>query len=117
MVQGDQTWQSPQDWLEDDSTDPGYQLMTDAEIASEVLGEGCDSEISDNESNDDLQRERSVTPSQAFEAFGTALEWLESQADTDPLHLLLVKKWKDTAAQKRGELQKQTKLTSYFTLS
>ena len=46
-----------------------------------------------------------------------ALEWLESQVDTDPLHLLLVKKWKDTAAQKRGELQKQTKLTSYFTLS
>ena len=67
--------QSPQHWLEDDSTDPGYQLMTDAEFASEVLEEGCDSEISDNETNDDLQKEISMTPSQAFKAFGMALEW------------------------------------------
>ena len=81
--------QSPQDWLEDDSTDPGYQLMTDAEFASEVLEEGCDSEISDNETKDDLQKEISMTPSQAFKAFGMALEWLESQADTDPFHLLV----------------------------
>ena len=63
--------------------------MTDAEIVGEIGGV-CDS---DSESDDGLERKRSVTPSQACEAFGTALEW-----DTDLLHLLLVKKWNGIAA-------------------
>ena len=94
--------------------------MTDAEFASEVLEEGCDSEISDNETNDDLQKEISMTPSQAFKAFGMALEWHWNGLSHKLIQILstyLCKKWKDTAAQKHGELQKQTKRTSYFTLS
>ena len=31
-----------------------------------------------------------------------ALEWLETQAGMDPLHLLFVKKWNDTAAKKKN---------------
>ena len=34
-----ESWQTPQDWLAEDSTDPGYQLMTDSEIVAEVTGE------------------------------------------------------------------------------
>ena len=68
--------------------------MTDAEIASEVLDRD-----SDNESEAGLERKTSFTSSQAYEAFGAALERLESQADIDNLHFLLVKKWKDIAAQ------------------
>lgn len=34
----DQTWQSPQEWLQEDL---GHQLMTDAEI-TKVLGGGCE---------------------------------------------------------------------------
>ena len=30
-------WQTPQTWLEEDCLDPGYQLMTDAEIVDEAL--------------------------------------------------------------------------------
>ena len=40
--------------------------------------------------------------------FECALRWLESQGDTDPAHLLLVKKWRDLAANRRGEAKKQT---------
>ena len=29
---GDKNWQIPEDWLLEDTNDPGYQLMTDAEI-------------------------------------------------------------------------------------
>ena len=62
--------------------------MVDAEIVGEIEGGGCNS---DNESDDGLEWKRSVNP-QACEAFGTALEWLESQFDTDPLYLLLVER-------------------------
>ena len=29
---GYKNWQIPEDWLLEDTNDPGYQLMTDAEI-------------------------------------------------------------------------------------
>ena len=35
---GDQNWQTPEDWLEEDSENPGCQLMTDNEIVSEING-------------------------------------------------------------------------------
>ena len=34
-----ESWQNPQDWLAEDSTNPGYQLMTDSEIVAVVTGE------------------------------------------------------------------------------
>ena len=51
---------------------------------------------------------------QACEAFNTALKWLEAQTDIDPVHLLLVKKWRDSAARKRGENLKQNTISSYI---
>ena len=54
----------------------------------------------------------SVTHTQAFNAFQTALDWLEAQSDTDPSYLL-ARKWRDTAAQKRANAIKQTSLLSY----
>ena len=38
--QGDENWLSPQDWLQEDASDPGYQLMTDDEIVL-ILGKVC----------------------------------------------------------------------------
>ena len=55
----------------------------------------------------------SVTHTQAFDAFQTALDWQEAQSDTDPSHLL-VTKWRDTAAQKRANAMKQISLLSYL---
>ena len=107
---GDQNWQTPDDWLEEDSEDPGYQLMTDNEIVSEI---NCETTI-DSSSEDDELDSSSVSNSKACEAFNTALKWLEAQTDIGPVHLLLVKKWRDIAARKRGENLKQNTISSYF---
>ena len=47
-----ESWQTPQDWLAEDSTDPGYQLMTDSEIVAEVTGE---KDTLDLESDDEAE--------------------------------------------------------------
>ena len=97
--------------LAEDSTDPGYQLLTDSEIVAEVTRGG---DSLDPESDDEVEPQPTVSHAQAFDAFETALKWLEGQSDTDPFHLLLVRKWRDTAAQKRVQTLKQTTLLSYL---
>ena len=89
----EQSWQSPTEWLAEDASDPGYQLMSDEEIVATAMG-AHDEEVSEYE------EESPVTHADACTAFDTALKYLESQ-NTDPAHLLLVKKWRDTAARKR----------------
>ena len=106
---GDQNWQTPEDWLEEDSEDPG-QLMTDNKIVSEI---NCEITIDFSPEDDELDSS-SVSNSKACEAFNTALKWLEARTDIDPVHLLLVKKWGDIAARKRGENLKQNTISSYF---
>ncbi|KAI6661871.1 Jerky protein homolog-like [Oopsacas minuta] len=88
----DENWQRPQEWLDEDD-DPGYQLLDDEEIISEVLATNTDVE------EDTTHPRPCVTPAQACEALETVLEWLESQGDTQIEHLLLVKKWRNRAAE------------------
>jgi len=104
-------WLSPQDWLEQDASDPGYQIMSEDEIVSTVQNEDGDS---DSDSSDELSLQCPVSHAQAYGAFEIALEWLESQ-QADSAHLMLVKKWRDQAAVKRGAALKQSKIASYFT--
>ena len=93
----DENWQQPQEWLDEDD-DPGYQLMDDEEIISEVLATNTDVE------EDTTNPRPCVSPAQACEALETVLEWLESQGDTQVEYLLLVKKWRNRAAEKRVKL-------------
>ena len=79
-------WQSPSEWLAEDSEDPGYQLMTDDEIVAQVSGEP---DLSGSESEDEPDNCPTVSHARAHEAFGIALQWLESEG-TDPAHLMLV---------------------------
>ncbi len=83
--------------------------MNDEEIV-DVLQEREESETK----NEDEASSNAVTPSQACAAFDTALEWLESKGNTHPAHLMLVKSWRDDAAQPSLKSMKQTKITSYF---
>ena len=94
--EGNENWQNPNDWLVQDSDDPGYQILSDSEIVAEVNGE--DDKLSSDNEDVDESIETTVPHAKAYEAFGTALEWLEAQGDVDIAHLLLVKKWKDIAA-------------------
>ena len=98
-------------WLDSDVSDPGYQIMEDDEIVTDTLAQGNSDDESEEEET--LEDCHSVTPSEAFTALETSLLWLESQ-NTDPAHLLLVRKWRDTAARMRQESLKQTSITSFF---
>ncbi len=60
----------------------------------------CKREDSESE-NEDEASSNAVTSSQACAAFDTALEWLESKGNTHPAHLMLVKNFRDDAAQRR----------------
>ncbi len=84
--------------------------MNDEEIVEDVLQEREESESE----NEDEAFSNAVTPSQACAAFDTALKWLESKGNTHPAHLMLVKSWRDDAAQRRLKSMKQIKITSYF---
>jgi hypothetical protein len=84
------------------SEDPGYQLLTDTEIVAEVTGE---KEDSDSGTDDEMVPQELVSHAQAFNAFETSLRWLEAQPNIDPFHLLLVRKWRDCAAQKEPKLK------------
>ncbi len=97
--------------MNEDASDPGYQLMSDQDIIETVM---MNPEDSDSEDDDPSPPTKPVTHAQACDAFQCAFEWLEQQGDTDPAHLMLVKKWRDRAAQCCEKSRKQTKITSYF---
>ena len=39
----------------------------------------------------------SLTDEQVYDALSVVITWLESQGNIDPIHILLVKKWKAIA--------------------
>ena len=110
LHEGDDHWQNPEEWLREDSSDPGYQLLEDEEIVASING----TEIEDQDSESDKEVQPQVSHTQAFQAFEVALQWLESQGTTDPAHLQLVKQWRDQAASKRITSLKQTNLTLFL---
>ena len=68
-----------------------------------VQNERTETEVDPDSDNEQIQS--LVTPSEAYEALGVALEWLESLSDIDIEHLLLVKRWRDRAAGARTYTQ------------
>ena len=99
-------WQQPHEWLDEDD-DPGYQLLNDEEIISEVL-------TTNEVEEDTTDTKPCVSQAQACEALEIVLEWLESQGDTQIEHLLLVKKWRNRAAEKRIQTTKQITILSFI---
>ncbi|XP_015606874.2 jerky protein homolog-like, partial [Cephus cinctus] len=90
-----------ENWLNDDADDPGCQILTDDQIVSSVLhDENIDPEDNDSDENTDASDKPSH--GEAFEAFETAMEWYEKQPEYCPTQLLLLKRFRDLAAQKRA---------------
>ena len=112
-VEGDPSWQHPEEWLSEDVDDPGHQILSDAEIIATVADEISD-HSSDSNEGAEIQRSAKVTHSQAYDALATVLEWLEEQDNVTLEHLLLVKKWRDLAANRRRQSQIQTRIGSFF---
>ena len=111
-VEGDPSWRHPEEWLSEDVADPGHQILSDAEIIATVADEISD-HSSDSNEGVEIQRSGKVTHSQAYDALATVLEWLEEQDNVTLEHLLLVKKWRDLAANRRRQSQIQTIIGSF----
>ena len=75
---------SPEDvgeWLVCDSSDPGFQILSDDELLQSVREELID----DPEDDDDIATEPDTGPSasEAFECLDTTLKWMERQLEYD----------------------------------
>jgi len=95
------------DWLNDDANDPGYEILGDDEIVSSVKNQPDD----DSDSDESVDATKAPSHAEAFSAFETGLEWFERQAECCPTQLLLLKRLRDLAAQKR-----QLKIDSFMQL-
>lgn len=110
------------EWLQCDSADVGYQLLTDDEIIEQVIeDESFDSETDDAEYDGsepsadvptatDLRQEakQAVSNMQKF------IEWYEQQPDANHIDTMLLRKFRIYAAKKSEASIKQSKLTDHF---
>lgn len=93
------------------SRDDEVQL-TDAEIAECVLGEE-----KDEEGEEEVDREiETISYDDAFQALETSLKFVESQAGITPQDILVFRKWRSFAAEKRvnNEKKRQTTINTFF---
>ncbi|GBM21734.1 hypothetical protein AVEN_118268-1 [Araneus ventricosus] len=96
-------------WLDCDSDDAGFQLMSDDDIIVQVRKPNSDDD--DGESDEDEVIETSkISTSDAFECFAKGLMWLEQQSDSDSTELMLLKQLQDGAAKRRQSCLRQSEL-------
>lgn len=105
------------EWLHVDTTDPGFQVLTDDEIVQNVIQE----ENNENEKEQDEEmegesshEEHGPSHAEAFQALDLAFKWFERQQESDPIQLLHLKRVRDLAAVKRRTNLKQTSISYFF---
>ncbi|XP_033125119.1 jerky protein homolog-like [Anneissia japonica] len=106
-VENDEAWLSPEEWLREDECDPCHQLLSEediVELASFSAEDESDETVAENEV------EPSIPASIAFAAADTLMSWLEAQGNTDPLHILQVRNWRDQAAKLHADNLRQNRL-------
>ncbi|KAF0691200.1 jerky protein-like [Aphis craccivora] len=93
-------------WLTTDANDLRYQILNRDEIISSLQNEESD----DSSSDEIIHTPKGPTTTEAFSAFETGLEWFEKQAECCPTQLLLLKRLRDLAAEKRVVAHRQIKI-------
>lgn len=99
------------EWVMSDSSDPGYQILSDEEIIESVSEDIVEEE---EEVNMEVESDIGPSASEAFNCLETALKWMERQPECDHLQLLTVKRMRDLAAKKRLKTAKQLTLVEMF---
>lgn len=102
------------EWLATDANDPGYHVLDDDGIVSSVQNQSEDEESNDSSCDEDGDESKGPSHAGAFAAFETGLEWFERQAECCPTQLLLLKRLRDLAAQKRVATIRQLKIDDFF---
>ena len=104
------------DWIGADSCDPGYQVLTDLDIAEQVTS--TDTQPStENELDSESEDSSSNIPTngEAMEMLDKCLAWYECQSDATPTSIMLLKRIRDLAAKQRYASLKQLTLQSCLT--
>jgi hypothetical protein len=70
-------------------------------------------EESDDTSDESIGTPKGPTSAEAFATFKTGLEWFEKQAECCPTQLLLLKRLRDLAAEKRVAAYRQIKIDNF----
>nr|CAD7441900.1 unnamed protein product [Timema bartmani] len=92
------------EWFESDGNDPGYQHLNDDEIVHQVIEDNDNgSNVRKSADDEKMDAEKAAGPSHsdAYEAFQTAMNWLERQPEGTATQLVLLKRLRDMAAKKR----------------
>nr|CAD7392680.1 unnamed protein product [Timema cristinae] len=79
------------EWFESDGNDPGYQHLNDDKIVHQ----------SDDDEEMDAEEAAGPSHSDAYEAFQTAINWLERQPEGTATKLVLLKRLRDMAVKKQ----------------
>ncbi|KAK9737492.1 hypothetical protein QE152_g10666 [Popillia japonica] len=102
------------EWLDVDSNDAGYQILTDQEIADMLNDEDTDTIGSDGDDAENETEETGPRHSEAFVAAETLMSWLEKQNESSHTQLILLKRIKDLAAKKRTTTAVQKPIRHFF---
>ncbi|XP_064421026.1 jerky protein homolog-like [Latimeria chalumnae] len=99
-------------WFEVDSTEPGYEVLTDSEIVRRVQGQA---DISENEEEQtELIPERHICHASALEWTENLLDYLEQQDDTLLSEKLVLRRLRTTIRNKQNTSMKQKSIKDYF---
>ena len=95
------------EWLGQDSDDPGYQYLTDAEIIHQVTTTPVEADDDD----DDVSHSQEVaTCEEVTKLMDKCLTWYEYQDECTAPSLMVLENVRDLAAQKRFSNAKQLTL-------
>ena len=97
-------------WLNSDSNDPGFQLMTDDEICDHVLSEQVPDQEDEPEPEEGVSNVCPVSNSMAAHMFEKCLTWLEYQLEVNQYNTCTLRELHALAVRKRGESLKQRTL-------
>ena len=99
-------------WLDSDSSDPGYQLLSDEDIISSITSPSQDEDTYEEEEGDTDTNEVPTCGAVA-DMLDLCMVWYEQQKESTAPSLLLLKKIRDLAATKRYSNLKQLTLFSF----
>ena len=104
-------------WLNEDSSDPGYQLLSDEDIIEQVTVPDLATEEEEEEEEDPAVVEYVPTSGEVSDMLDKCLLWYERQQESTPTSALLLKKIRDLAASKRYANLKQRTIQSFASSS
>ncbi|KAG8307108.1 hypothetical protein J6590_031507 [Homalodisca vitripennis] len=101
------------EWLAVDSNDPGYQILTDQEIA-DMLNEEETKTMESDSHDPEHETEETGAHSETFVAAETLMSWLEKRKESPATQQILLKRIKDLATKKRTTTAVQKPITHLF---